>query len=250
MAAKAAGTPRAIFSSGSGSSSRLPEDLVDHIATLERGPAGKGEIEGAADAVEVAADIGPGGVAKLLRAGVIERSQHGVGARDSLLFTHGPGQAKVENLGVAIGHDHDVRGLDVAMHQARLVGGVQAIEHLQEEPGRVADAQRSVPLAADHVEKAHAGNVFQHDEVDVSLGAHGQSPGHVGMIAALGKLHLAAETDQATRLLDGFPRRQHLDGDLAKGLLVDRQEHFPHAPFAQRTEDPAAAQEKTPGGAR
>ncbi len=102
------------------------------------------------------------------------------------------------------------------MHQARLVGGVQAIEHLEEEPGRVADAQRSVPLTSDHVEKAHAGNVFQHDEVDVSLGAHGQSPGQVGMIAALGKLHLAAETDQATRLLEGFPRRQHLDGHLAK----------------------------------
>ncbi len=32
----------------------LPEDLVDHIAALERGPAGKGEIEGATDAVEVA----------------------------------------------------------------------------------------------------------------------------------------------------------------------------------------------------
>ena len=36
----------------------LLEDLVDHVAPLERRTAGEGEVESAADAVEVAADVG------------------------------------------------------------------------------------------------------------------------------------------------------------------------------------------------
>ena len=130
-----------------------------------------------------------------------------------------------------------------------LVGGVQAVEHLEEEPGRVGDAERAVPLAADHLEEAHAGNVFQDHEVDVSVVAHGERPRHVGMIAALGELHLAAETEEAVRLLEDFRGRQDLDGDLGEGLLVDGEEHLSHAPLAQGAEDPVAAQEKTPGGA-
>ena len=89
------------------------------------------------------------------------------------------------------------------MDQPRPVGGVQAVDDLEEEPGRVGDAERPVPLALDHVEEAHAGDVFQHHEVDVSVVAHGERPRHVGMIAALGELHLAAEPEQAVRFFDG-----------------------------------------------
>ena len=65
-----------------------------------------------------------------------------LGRVSGLLVAERAGQAEVEELGVAVGRDHDVRRLDVAMDQAGGVGGVEAVEHLEEEPGRVGDAER------------------------------------------------------------------------------------------------------------
>ena len=61
------GHAAATFSSGSGSSSRWLKILLIMSPPSNGGLAGQGEIERAADAVEVAAHVGLGGVAELLR---------------------------------------------------------------------------------------------------------------------------------------------------------------------------------------
>ena len=144
----------------------LLEDLVDDIAAFERRMAGEREVDGAAQAVEVAASVGAGGVGELFGAGVVERADDDVGAGQRAFLAHGAGQAQVEDLGGSLGGDHEVRGLQVAVDQAAVVRGGQAVEHLHEVAGDIGHAHGAVLGVLDQVVQAIARDVFQHHEVD------------------------------------------------------------------------------------
>ncbi len=131
----------------------LPEDLVDHVAPLKGRLAGQREVEGAADAVQIAPHVGLGRVAKLFGAGVIERAQHRVGPGQPGLVVQGSCQTHVEQLHVAVGRDHDVRRLDIAMDQPGFVGRLETVDQLEEQAGRVGDPERTGSLALDEVDK-------------------------------------------------------------------------------------------------
>ena len=224
-------------------------DLVDRVAPLERRRAGEGEVERAPQAVEVAAGVGLGGVAELLRAGVVERPQQGVGPGQAPFLAERLGQPQVEDLGVPLGGDHDVRRLDVAVDQPRGVRGLQAAEDPQEQPRGRRHPQRAVPLVLDQVEQAQAGDVFQDHEVDVAVLAEGQRAGDVGVVAARGQLHLALEPGEAVGLLLGAARGEDLDGDLAGVPLVGGEVDLAHAPLAELAEDAVATEEEAAGRA-
>ena len=87
--------------------------------------------------------VGLRGVAELLGAGVVERADDDVGERQRAGLARGAGQAEVEDDRVAVGRDHEVRGLDVAVDQPAGVRGAEAVEHLEEVPRGVGDAQRA-----------------------------------------------------------------------------------------------------------
>ena len=126
------------------------------------------------------------------------------------------------------------------------VGGLEAVEQLEKEPGGVGNPQRAVALALDELVQALAGDVLHHHEVDIAVVAHRERAGQVGVRTALGELHLAAKSPQCVLFLERLARRKHLDGDVL-AIVADGQVDLSHAPFAQRTEQSIAAQ-KEPAG--
>ncbi len=136
-APNAAGTPRATVSTGSGSSMRCLKILLITSPPSKGALPVRREVHRASQAVEIAALIGLGGVAKLFGTGVVERAQHRVRAGDPDLVVKRAGKAHVEQLHVLVGGDHDVGRLDVAVDQARAVGGFQSIQQLEEQSRQV-----------------------------------------------------------------------------------------------------------------
>ena len=130
-----------------------------------------------------------------------------------------------------------------------LVGRLETVEQLEEQPGGVGDPQRTVPLALDELVQALAGDVLHHHEVDVAVVAHRERAGEVGMRTALGEIHLAAKSPQSVLFLERLAGREHLDGDVLP-IVADGQVDLAHAPFAQRAEESIAPQEEPAGRSR
>ena len=221
-AANAAGTPRARLSSGRRVLHSLLENLVDHVAPLERRAAGQREIERAAQAVQVAPDVGLGCVAKLFRARVVECAQHRVGPRQPRLVVQCAGQdpgraASPRPSGVIMMFD----GLMSRWIRPALWAASSPSTTFKN--SRAASGTRSgpVPLVLDQVVQALARDVLHHHEMHVAFAAHRERAGQVRVRTALGEFHLAAKSPQGVLFLERLPRGQHLDRNLP-AIVADR----------------------------
>ena len=130
--------------------------------------------------------------------------------------------AKVHHQGVPVRVDHDVGRLEIAVHDARLVGGVQAIKHIHHK--RHGIVGRAAPLLGQVLGQRASGHVLEHD---VGLRAL-----HIGL-----KHRHDAGVSQTPHVAGlAQPLLQHggvlvlhgahqLDGHLALQARVQRQPH-------------------------
>ena len=110
----------------------LPDVLVGdrhRRVAGERRPAGEQLVHQAAGGVQVAARVHPLAPG-LLRRQVLRGADdlRGLGHR-GLGVAHRPGDAEVHHLDVAVAGDHHVPGLDVPVHDARLVAVLKGAQH-------------------------------------------------------------------------------------------------------------------------
>jgi len=209
------------------------ERQLGGAAPLEWRAAGEEMVEGGAERVEVAAGVGllaAGDLGREVERGAEGRARHG----QARIHPRALGEAEVGHLRQAPRREQDVRRLDVAVDDPRLVGHAERGGHLLHHGQRALRRQR--PLATQHVRQALAVHKLHRDELEAAVLAHGVDLDDVGMDDCGGVACLAGEAlDEGGVAREG--PRQHLDGDEAveRGLarLVDR----PHPPAAQQLDD-------------
>ena len=150
----------------------------------------------------------------------------------------GLGQAEVQHLHLAVGRDLHVRGLQVAMDDAVLVGLLERLRDLLRDGERFVEWDRA---ALQPVREVLALDEFHREEVDargvVERGAlEAVDVGDVRVIERREQLGLALEARQAL----GVRRergRQHLDRHVAVELRVGGAIHLAHPARAERRDD-------------
>ena len=125
-------------------------------------------------------------------------------------------QAEIDDLHVAVMRQHDVGGLEIAMHDARAVRGGQPGGDIARDARRLADGQRP---ALDALPQRLAVVERHRDEELAVPFADVVHRGDVGMVEGAGGLRLAQEAGACVRVLRDR-RRQKLERDLAMQALV------------------------------
>ena len=120
------------------------------------------------------------------------------------------GQAEVQELRAGLGQ-HDVAGLQVAVHDARGVCGRQRLPDLPGVPDRPVDRQRAM---GQPIGQRLAFEVLHHQEVDAVVMADVEQRADAGMAECRDGPGLAREALLRLRVADPC-RGQHLDGDHA-----------------------------------
>ncbi len=234
---------------------RLPHVLVGHPqrrVRVERRPSGEQFEEQAADGVQVGALV-QAAAQGLFGGEVLRGADHHAGLRhggDAGL--HGAGDAEVHHLHHTAAGDHHVAGLDVAVHQARLVAGRERGQHVPGDlqrpvgghgpvPGDVRgqDVAQRPPLDVLHDDVRHRA------AVEVVL-AGVEDRDDVGVVELGHGLRLAAEA-LAEGLLGAQVGVQGLDGDGAVQHRVVRQVDRGHAALTeQAAQQVATATDRAP----
>ena len=225
----------------------LAEDGADGVGrrfALEGAPPGEHLVEHRAEGKEVGARIHRL-AAHLLGGHVTHRAQHltrvGIGGAGpcrrepaidrSSLF----GQTEVEDLRAAIGRHEDVRGLQIAMHDAAGMRRRQTLRNLLRQIDGLADGKR----ARARLKALGQGLPFEqlrHQVVDAALGSHVVHRQDVGMVQGRRRARFPREPLEAHRVV-GDVRRQHLDGHVAPEPGVVRPVNLTHAARADRSND-------------
>ena len=135
------------------------------------------------------------------------------------------GDAEIDELDVVVGVDHDVFGLQVAMHHAVRVNVVEGIEDAQ----RDADGalRRQLPLFAEDLPKQPALDPL-HDHVNLAAVVVGEDLHHPGMVHQLADFFLAAETIEESRVALHFGMGD-LDGNRPAVVEIGGAEDGGHA---------------------
>ena len=177
---------------------------------------------------------------RLLRRHVGGRPEHfapvgDAGGRGAVVVQRGvgePREAEVEDLQRAGVGDEHVLGLQVAVNDALLVRGDEAVQDLGgvaehvgqlQAPGRQLLSQRPALQQLTH----DARRAVEQDEV-----VHRED---VRVVQCRGRVRLAMEPVQRVRIVLQ-PRREELDGDVAIEPRIPRAVHFPHAARADHLE--------------
>ncbi len=193
----------------------LVEDLVSSAAG-ERRPAGQAEVKDDAQGPDVSAAVEPMGFAADLFGGHEPRCARDFAPLQALkLFINREAEVADERFAAAV--DQDVRGFQVAVHQAGLVGVVDGVAHPNQDldqPGR------GETLVLNQVGQRASADVFEHDvEGFVPLGADVEHPHDRRVPQARGEPGLPEQRLELPARGDRL-RLGHLDGDLAIQLLV------------------------------
>ncbi len=149
----------------------------------------------------------------------------------------GLGESEVEDLDLAVGRDLDVRRLEVAVHDARLVGGLESLGDLRAQRQDFLDVVGTGRTpGSDPLLEGFSLHQFHGEEADaVGLleAVHGRE---VGVIERGEQPRLALEARQALGVV-GELRGQHLDRDVAPQLGVARPVDLAHAACTQRPDN-------------
>ena len=134
------------------------------------------------------------------------------------------GQAEVEHFGVAVGRDHDVVRLEVAVDDAGLVRAGQGVADLDQD----VEHRAEVAVAGDAVAQGFPGHEFHGDVVALLVAPELVDVEDVRMVERRGRLCLALESrDGAAILREIF--RQDLDGHVALQARVVGTINLAHA---------------------
>ncbi len=164
-------------------------------------------------------------VERLLRREIVGRAQDVLvefASEDVVVVVEKAGQPHVEDLDAAVARHQDVARLDVAMHQARALGVVEADRRLANVMAGTQDAQR--PALLDDVLQAGAVDVLHDKEVQVLILVDVVGVDDVGMVDGGDGAGLAIEAAEGGLVLR-LGGRQDLDCPHAAHQLVFAQEH-------------------------
>ncbi len=201
-------------------------------------------VEGAAQTVNIGANVHGAAIGYLLRRHVVDGAQ-----RDPLprhlfgvhLIEIEPRQAEVQNLDHALGRDHQVRSLDVPVHQPSFADLFKSHRRLADNLAGVRDGKR-MAVPAEKVE-VDAVDVFHDQEARSRNLASIHGADDIGMINRADGFHLAIETGHRTLVPDPVPcedLQRHHAAQLGVQGLVDRA----HPSFAQFLEQLVFAEQR------
>jgi hypothetical protein len=186
----------------------------------------------AAQAVNVRAGIGPGGVGGLFGSHEIHGSHDAAGQRQTGAGSLGiaqrvvdPRQPHVQDFHQAFVVEQQIRGLDVAVDHPLLMGMGQALGGLQDAVDGLPDRQRAFPLH--DLLQIVAANVF-HDQVMHIAGLPGITGLHdIAMVQGRGHFHFLKEPGNGLIIIHGL-RVEDLEGHNFFHQAVPRPEHHAH----------------------
>ena len=154
----------------------------------------------------------------------------GIGGVTSILEL---GKTEIHHLDSAVAVDHDVRGLEVAVDDALVVGR----RHRLGERGRqVKEALDVESILRDHPVEGPSIHQLHRQEPNAACVLYRVNRDNVGMIERRHRPRLAFETVQPLRVI-GKLLRQHLERYLPPELGVLGPPHLPHPTRAERRGD-------------
>ena len=159
------------------------------------------------------------------------------------------GQPEVEHHGVAPRaglREHDVVGLEIAVHDSLGVGAAQGVEHLAHEVDRLAGAER--PFRRERLAQRRPRHQLEHGVQGRRVGPAGiDQADDVGMGERGAQLHLAAEALAARGTLRQRQigrQTQQLDGDRLSGRQLHPADDAPEAADGELVADLVAVIER------
>ncbi len=161
----------------------------------------------------------------------LRRERRGQGHAGGVLGIGLPrlGEPEVEDLDLAVGRDHDVRRLQVAMDDPLGVGRLESVGDLQRDAQGLFERESTSPETRGQI---LALGQLHGDEVGPAVVAHLVDAGDVGMVQGGEHLGLALEAGEPLGVL-GEGGRQHLDRHLATELGVLGAVDLSHAAFTE-----------------
>ena len=221
-----------------------PLRRVHHLIRRKRSVSGQQFEQRRAEAVNVRSHIDIVTAADLLRRDVVQRPHQLPRARQFAARNRrrNPGhgraatvlqqrESKIEHAhdgrlnAVVAERDHQVRRLDIAMHQPASKRILQTKRHLPSNLARLGDRQRAEPIHDRR--QVRPVNVFHHQITDVVMLARIHRPHDVGMFEPSDRPHLSLEPRDRVGILHPV-RHQHLDRDDAIEMRVQRLINRPH----------------------
>ena len=204
----------------------------------ERDAPGEALVQHQAERVQVGPTVELA-AADLLRRQVLGRAHHHVVAREVLAGGVEPlGDAEVGQQHAAVRRDEDVAGLDVAVDEAGVVGGVEGGGDARADVDRQLGAQPR--LHVEQLAQALAVDQLHHDGLAAAVLEHVVHGDDVGVGQAGDGDRLAAEPfgDDG---VGGQARLQPLQGDATVERDVGGQPHLGHPALGQPSLQPVAA---------
>jgi hypothetical protein len=215
--------------------------LRDEVGTGEGKGAHQHAVEHHAERVEVRRCVGVACAHDLLGRHERERAHHR--ASEGGLRIHEMRDAEVSHLHLPRGSEEDVGRLEVAVHDATPVHGVERSEHRARDvlgdEGR--ERHRSFALRQTVLERPCGHEL--HDEQG-PVGDVVEDPHHVRMLEARGDPGFAGEAREGVASLGPAARAEHLHGHVAGGEDIVRGEHATRASCAERAQDSVATEEQ------
>ena len=111
----------------------MPCGQFHEVFRRKRDAAGQGLEQHHAQAVNVAADVGPQGRGEILGGEIVARA-HDRTIDDRTEIRPGAGKTQIDERRMAVGRDVDVSRRNVAVHPTRLVQGGQRLGDLPRDP--------------------------------------------------------------------------------------------------------------------